>query len=167
MSPLRLFRPRHASACLVLLGAAWALPAQADKPSWTPIAELLVSSLSESDPIRMSDVMTRCTALNMILAGMAAGDSEESAASYQNQARRLIENAVLIDARLVREATGQEADVPAISEATIAEVRGLVSGYNDWLDDNMANGNSWFSREFELEMESCSLASRFVAQMQF
>lgn len=167
MNPLRLFRPRCASACLLLLGAAWTFPAVAEKPVWTPIAELLVSSLSESDPVRMSDVMTRCTALNMILAGMASSDSEESATSYQNEARRLIENAVLIDSRLVKEMTGEDADVPAVSEATIAEVKGLVNGYNDWLDDNMATGNSWFSKELELEMESCSLASRFVAQMQY
>jgi hypothetical protein len=53
-----------------------------------------------------------------------------------------------------------------VSDATIAEVKGLVNGYNEWLDDNMAATDSWFDKEFEMEMNSCSLASRFVNQMQ-
>lgn len=165
MNTFRPFLPRSAAVALLLSAAACSMPAQAEKPVWVPIAELLVSSLSESDPVRMSDVMTRCTALNMILAGMAAGESTESSERYQNEAKRLIQNAVLIDTRLVKEMTGAEADIPTVSDATIAEVKGLVNGYNDWLDDNMASSNSWFSKDFELEMESCSLASRFIAQM--
>lgn len=165
MKAFRLSLPHSAAAALLLSASLGSLPAQAEKPVWVPIAELLVSSLSESDPVRMSDVMTRCTALNMILAGMAATESSEDAERYQNEAKRLIQNAVLLDSRLVKELTGAEADIPSVSDATIAEVKGHVSGYNDWLDDNMAKGNSWFNRDFELEMESCSLASRFIAQM--
>lgn len=163
MSPARL----PLLALTITFAASLATPmAMADKPVWTPIAELLVGSLSDSDPVRMSDVMTRCTALNMILAGMSSDGAPGNAQHYQNEAQRLIQNAVLIDSRLEKEMTGIDADIQLVSDATIAEVKGLVSGYNDWLDDNMAATESWFDKEFEMEMNSCSLASRFVSQMQ-
>jgi hypothetical protein len=136
----------------------------AEKPQWTSIAELLVGGIGEADPVRMSNVMTRCTALNMIMAGLAADSAPDVSQHYQQEAHRLIENAVLIDSRLEQEATGADANVAAVSNAAIEEVKGLVDGYNQWLDDNLVTGASIFSGELTLEIDTCRLAGRLVAQ---
>lgn len=141
------------------------LPALAEKPAWTPIAELLVGSIGNMDPARMSDVMTRCTGLTMTLASMAADFSPETSARYRDEAHKFIQNGVLIDSRLEKERTGVDADINAVSNATIAKVKEAVSGYNDWMDDNIATNDSYIDKDIELEMSSCRLASRLLAQV--
>jgi hypothetical protein len=138
----------------------------AEKPAWTPIAELLVGSLGESDPSRMSDVMTRCTALTITLASLAAEFSPEMSDSYRREADRFIQNSVLIESNLEKEMTGKDADIDLVSNLLVAEVKGLLTGYNDWLDDNNSTGGAYLNNEIELEMDSCHLAARLAAQMQ-
>lgn len=150
-------------ACL--LAAAISFPAWADKPAWTSIAELLVGSIGEADPVRMSDVMTRCTALNMTLSGLVSDYSPEMSEHYQGEALRLIQNAVLIDSRMETEMTGVEADIPTVSSATVKKVETMLDGYGLWLDDNMASDGAYISKDIELEMDSCLLASKLVNQM--
>ena len=162
MTSLRVRLPLLA-ATVVLSLSAW--PVLADKPAWTPIAELLVGSLGEADPARMADVMTRCTALNMTLSGMAADFSEDMTLFYKNSAARFIEHSVQIESHIVREATGAEADLDVLSSALIERVKTLLTGYDQWLDDNIATGGTYFSNDFNMEMNSCHLASRFVNQV--
>lgn len=151
-----------ATATLVLLFSANQTLAQ--KPAWTPIAELLVGSLGEADPVRMSDVMTRCTALNMILAGMAADISPDMAQSYKDEAHRFIQHGVLIELQLAKELTGLEGDITALSGAAIEEVKGMLSGYNLWLDENIAAEGAYINKEIDMEIDSCQLASRLATQ---
>jgi hypothetical protein len=139
--------------------------AAASKPEWISVAELLVGSLGTSDAVQMSDVMSRCTALNMILSGMASDFSPDAATHYRNEAHKFIQNNVLIESELVRQETGVEADIPTLSNAAIEEVRGLVTGYNEWLDDNIANGGSYFDKDIDMEIESCQLASKLAMRI--
>lgn len=139
--------------------------AVASKPDWTPIAELLVGSLGTSNPAQMSDVMSRCTALTMILSGMASDFSPDMAEHYRSEAHMFIQNNVLIESQIVETETGDDADIPALSDAAIAKVKGLVDGYNEWLDDNIAGSGSYFNKEIDMEIESCKLASKLTAQM--
>lgn len=150
---------------LSLLGLASPL-ALAEKPQWKPIAELLVGSLGDSDPARMSDVMTRCTALTITLAGLAADFSPEMSELYRAEADRFIQNGVLIESNLEKELTGKEADIDVVSALLVAEVKGMLSGYSDWLDDNNSTGGAYLDSAIELEMDSCHLASRLALQMQ-
>lgn len=167
MTPSRPRLPLAAALALSLLGTALASPlVLADKPQWTPIAELLVGSLGESDPSRMSDVMTRCTALTITLAGLAADFSPEMSDLYRAEADRFIQNGVLIESNLEKELTGKEADIDAVSDLLVAEVKGMLSGYSEWLDDNNSTGGAYLNNEIELEMDSCHLASRLALQMQ-
>ncbi len=146
-------------AALLLFGA---IPVMAQKPAWKPIAELLVGSLGESDPVRMSDVMSRCTALNMILAGMATDISPDMAQSYKDEAHRFIQHGVLIDSQMAKETTGVEADIAALSSAAIEEVKGMLSGYNLWLDENIAAEGAYINKDIDMEIDSCQLASRLA-----
>jgi hypothetical protein len=139
--------------------------ASASKPDWIPVAELLVGSLGTSDAVMMSDVMSRCTALNMILSGMAADFSPDAATHYRNEAHKFIQNNVLIESEMARQVTGVEADIPTLSNAAIEEVRGLVTGYNEWLDHNIANGGSYFDKDIDMEIESCQLASKLATRI--
>jgi hypothetical protein len=152
-----------AAAAAVLLAGSNA--AFASKPEWISVAELLVGSLGTSDATQMSDVMSRCTALNMILSGMAADFSPDAAAHYRNEAHKFIQNNVLIESEMARQETGIEADIPTLSNAAIEEVRLLVSGYNQWLDHNIANGGSYFDKDIDMEIESCQLASKLAVRM--
>lgn len=151
------------AATFLLLGAG---PALAQKPAWKPIAELLVGSLGASDPARMSDVMSRCTALNMILSGMAADFAPDMAEHYKSEAHMFIQNGVLIESQIAEDMTGVEADIPALSNAAIEKVRGMVSGYNEWLDDNIAAEGSYFNKDIDMEISSCQLASKLASQLQ-
>lgn len=154
--------PLAAVAAVALLGASASF---ASKPDWKPVAELLVGSLGTSDPVQMSDVMSRCTALTMILSGMAADFSPDMASHYKSEAHMFIQNGVLIESAMVKEMTGVEADIPALSDAAIEEVRVMVDGYNEWLDDNIAGSGSYFNKDIDMEIESCQLASKLAAQM--
>jgi hypothetical protein len=167
MMPTRSRLPIAAATALLLLGGlAGSGAALAEKPVWTPIAELLVGSLGESDPARMSDVMTRCTALTITLASLAADFSPEMSDLYRQEADRFIQNGVLIESNLEKEMTGKDADIDAVSNLLVAEVKGMLTGYNDWLDDNNSTSGSYLNNEIELEMDSCHLASRLAQQMQ-
>lgn len=139
--------------------------ALADRPVWVPIAELLVGSIGEADPARMSDVMSRCSALNMTLAGLAGSYSPEMSETYQNEALRLIQHGIMIESNMEQTRTGIEADIPALSDVAVEKVKTLLNGYNLWIDDNMANSESYFSKEFDMEIDSCRLASRMMNQM--
>lgn len=163
--PMRSSRFNLAAAAvfILLLSGSWSAFAQ--KPVWTPIAELLVGSLGESDPARMSDVMTRCTALNMTLAGMAADFSPEMSQHYRAEADRLIQHGVLIDLQIIKEQTGLDASIPDLSTATIEKVKAMLSGYGLWLDENNANDGSYINDEIQLEMNSCQLASKLLNHM--
>jgi len=167
MTPARSRLPLVAATAVLLLGSFLAPSAAvAQKPTWTPIAELLVGSLGESDPVRMSDVMTRCTALTITLASLAADFSPEMSDRYRAEADRFIQNGVLIETNLEKEMTGQEADIDAVSNLLVAEVKGMLTGYNAWIDDNNSSSGSYLNNEIELEMDSCHLASRLATQMQ-
>ena len=139
--------------------------ASASKPEWISVAELLVGSLGTSDAAQMSDVMSRCTALNMILSGMAADFSPDAATHYRNEAHKFIQNNVLIESEIARQETGVEADIPTLSNAAIEEVRLLVTGYNEWLDHNITNGGSYFDKDIDMEIESCQLASKLAMRI--
>jgi hypothetical protein len=152
-----------ATATTVLLAGSSAT--FASKPEWISVAELLVGSLGTSNAAQMSDVMSRCTALNMILSGMAADFSADAATHYRNEAHKFIQNNVLIESEMARQETGVEADIPALSDAAIEEVRGLVTGYNEWLDDNIAANGSYFDKDIDMEIESCQLASKLAARI--
>ena len=158
--PMKL--PLAAAASLFLLGSSASF---ASKPDWTPIAELLVGSLGTSNPEQMADVMSRCTALTMILSGMAADFSPDMAEHYRGEAHMFIQNNVLIESQIVQNATGTNADIPALSDAAIEEVKVLVDGYNEWLDDNIAGSGSYFNKDIDMEIESCQLASKLASQM--
>src|SRR5690606_28686849 len=145
-----------AASTLFIFGSG---PAAAEKPDWTPVSELLVVSISQSNPLFMSEIMTRCTALNMLLAGLTSQDAPTVSQRYQAEAERFVQNAVLIDSNIEKEMTGQNADISNISDVIIEKVKGQLGDYNDWMDENLATSDSPFSTDFDLEMESCSLAS--------
>ncbi len=155
--------PFMAAAGVLLLAAT---PTFAQKPEWKPIAELLVGSLGTSDPAKMSDVMSRCTALNMILSGMAAGFAPDMAEHYKGEAHRFIQNGVLIESQIVKELTGAEPDITELSNLAIEEVKILVEGYNAWLDHNIADSGSYFNKDIDMEIESCQLAGKLAARME-
>jgi hypothetical protein len=137
----------------------------ADRPTWIPIAELLVGSIGEADPVRMSDVMSRCSALNMTLAGLADSYSPEMSETYQNEALRLIQHGIMIESNMEKIRTGFEADIPTLSDVAVEKVKLLLEGYSLWLDDNISTSDSYFSKEFDMEIDSCRLASRMMNQM--
>jgi len=155
-----------ATLAVVLAVISVSAPVLAQKPTWTPIAELLVGSIGEADPVRLSNVMSRCTALNMMFAGMATDISVEKSQHFKDEALRLVQHGILIETRLAKDSTGQEADVELVSGAMLAKVRTLIGGYNQWLDHNNLAFGSYIDKDIEMEMNSCQLASRLLTQMQ-
>lgn len=139
--------------------------ALAQRPAWTPVAELLVGGLGASDPVRMSDVMVRCTALNMLFAGLARDFSTDMSQNYEKEAHAMIEHGVLIESNMERQRTGQNADVAALSGVIVERVKGTLDGYNQWLDDNQAREGFYINKDIELEMDSCKLASKLMNQL--
>jgi hypothetical protein len=149
-----------------ILSLLFALPlAYAQRPEWKPIAELLVGSIGESDPVRMSDVMTRCTALNMLFAGLSRDLAPDMVQHYQNEAQTLIEQGVVLESNMVKQRTGEAADISALTVTMQERVKGMVRGYNDWFDANKVSDGFYITKDIELEMDSCKLASRFVHQL--
>jgi hypothetical protein len=138
---------------------------QAERPVWRPVAELLIGSIGESDPVRMSDVMTRCTALNMLFAGLSEDFSPDMSRGYHEQARRMIEHGVLIETNMEEERTGQDVDISALSVVMTERVKGMLQGYSDWFDANLTADGIYINKDIELEMDSCKLASRLVSQL--
>jgi hypothetical protein len=161
MSSLFKRLPVVAATAVLLCGAQVAM---AERPIWTPIAELLVGSLGKSDPKSLADVMTRCTALSMTLSGLTSDFSPEMAQLYRDQANRFIEHSIRIDSLDIRQRTGEEANIEQLEEATVAELKTMMVGYSEWMDENIADGGSLFDKEIELDMESCQLATRLVSQ---
>ena len=159
-------RTRALASLLVAIALLGSWPALAQKPVWTPIAELLVGSIGEADPVRMSTVMTRCSALNMMFAGLASDMSAEKSQHFKDEALRHAQRSILIESKLEKASTGREADVDVLSGTVLAKVKTLVGGYNQWLDHNNATSGSYIDKEIEMEMNSCQLASRLVTQMQ-
>lgn len=162
MSSPRSRLPLLAASLLLLVSSGGVL---AQRPAWTPIAELLVGSLGESDPVRMSAVMSRCTALNMLFAGLAADVSPELSQGYEQQAHKMIENGVLIESTMERDRTGQDADIAALSGVIVERVKGMLDGYNQWLDANQVADGFSINKDIELEMDSCKLAGKLMNQL--
>ena len=156
---------RRLGTALLYAGVTTALPAFADKPAWKPMAELLVVSIGEADPAGMVHVINRCTALNITMAGMLSEYSPDVSAYYEAEALSMMQQGVLIDSRIKEEASGEEIDISSLSSATIDRVKTHLSGYSDWMDENMASGGTYFNDEIELEMDSCNLASKFINGM--
>jgi hypothetical protein len=137
----------------------------AERPAWTPIAQLLVSSLGQSDPDQLADVMTRCTALSMTLSGVTEDFSQEIAQLYRTQANRFIENALRIESQQYVRNTGKEPDMEALEAAEAEALKTMILGYSQWMDQNIAEGGSLFDKAIEMDMTSCQLTTRFVAQV--
>ena len=150
---------------LLLAGCLAALHANAQKPEWIPVAELLVGSMGHADPGRMTEVLNRCTALNMTLSGMLAEDSPDMSEGYQNQALKLIQSGILISMNTEKEVSGIEPDINLFSDNAIATVKGLLPNYSAWLSNNYDDNGSYFDNDFEIEMKGCELASKLVSQM--
>lgn len=150
------------SGCL--LGMA-ALPAFAQKPTWVPVAELLLGSMGNADAHQMAEVMNRCTALNMTLSVLTATDSPEVSKGYENQALQLIQNGIIIEMNTEKLRTGIEPDVELYSENAVVAVKDMLTVYNQWLEDNYNEAGSYFNNDFEIEMKGCELATKFVLQM--
>ena len=160
-SPIRLL------ASFSLIAASLWLPftAQAERPTWPPVAELLIGSIGEADPVRMSSVMTRCTALNMLFAGLSQDFSPDMSRGYHDAARRMIEHGVLIESNMEEQRTGHDADINALSVVMTERVKDTLVGYSDWFDANLVAEGFYINKDIELEMDSCKLASRLVNQL--
>jgi len=134
----------------------------AQKPNWIPVAELLLGSMGNADPHKMSEVMNRCTALNMTLSALTANESEEISQGYENQALRLIQNGIMIEMNSEMERTGIEPDLESVSDQAVSHVKEMLGTYNTWMDENFAEAGSFFSNDLEIEMKSCELATKIV-----
>jgi hypothetical protein len=154
--------PVLATALMLSINAA---PALAARPVWTPVAALLVGSLSASDPQRLSDAMIRCTALTMNLSEVSSEFSAEMAQLYRSQANRFIEHALRIESQRHRERTGEELDRTQLELNTLAKLKPMILGYSQWMDQNIVDGTSLFDKELEMDMKSCELAMRFITQL--
>jgi hypothetical protein len=149
-------------ACLLGLVA---VQANAQKPAWVPVAELLLGSMGNSDAHMMAEVMNRCTALNMTLSGLTATDSPDVSKGYENQALHLIQNGILIELNSEKQQTGIEPDIDRLSDVAVGAVKDMLSVYNQWLNDNYDDAGSYFNNDFEIEMKGCELAVKLVLQM--
>ena len=141
------------------------LEAAAQRPEWIPVAELLLGSMGNSDAVQMAEVMNRCTALNMTLSALTAGESPEISEGYENQALHLIQNGIMISMNTEKERTGQEPDLELLSGNAVESVREMLGTYNQWLEDNYNDHGSYFNNDLEIEMKGCELATKFVLQM--
>lgn len=153
------------SSFALLLLLPLAQPALAQRPVWTPIAELLVGSIGEADPVRMSAVMCRCTALNILFAGLAADTSPDLSEGYQNQAHLMIQHGVLIESNMEKARTGIDADITALSGVMVDRVDVMVDGYNAWLDANLLADGLYINQDIKMELDSCKLASQLIGQL--
>ncbi|MGY8788819.1 MAG: hypothetical protein ACKVKR_00685, partial [Pseudomonadales bacterium] len=113
----------------------------------------------------MTEVMNRCTALNMTLSGLTATESPNVSKGYENQALHLIQNGILIELNSEKELTGIEPDIDRLSDVAVESVKSMLSIYNQWLNDNYDDAGSYFNNDFEIEMKGCELAVKLVLQM--
>ena len=156
-------KSRHwlpASLIALLSPLAWA-----QTPGWVPVAELLLGSMGNADATKMAEVMHRCTALNMTLSMLTANDSPEISHGYENQALQLIQSGIMIQMNTEKLRTGLEADIDQQSGIAVDAVKGMLTVYNQWLDDNYQSNGSYFSNDLEIEMKGCELATKFILQM--
>lgn len=135
----------------------------ADKPEWPTIAELLVNSLGNSDPILLSTVMSRCTALTMTLSSLASVVSPQMSSSYRNEANLFIGNALQIETALLENFEPTLINEDAISMLVVERVKAMVQSYQDWLDYNSVESGSYLDDEISLEVDSCHLAAKFAS----
>lgn len=156
---VRLFTFLTSFVCLFSAGAF------AQQPNWVPVAELLLGSMGNSDASQMSEVMNRCTALNMTLSVLTASDAPDLSRGYEDQALSLIQNGILIEMNTEKLVTGIEPDVEILSTHAVEVVKGMLGNYNEWLENNYSLNGSYFDNDFEIEMKGCELASKFVMQM--
>ena len=155
------FSPARRPVLLTIL-LLFPLQLAAQKPNWIPVAELLLGSMGNADPHKMSEVMNRCTALNMTLSALTANESEEISQGYENQALRLIQNGIMIEMNSEMERTGIEPDLESVSDQAVSHVKDMLGTYNTWMDENFAEAGSFFSNDLEIEMKSCELATKIV-----
>ena len=150
---------------LFLVATIWSISANAQKPTWIPVAELLLGSMGNSDANQMSEVMNRCTALNMTLSALTAKDSPDVSQGYENQALQLIQNGIMIEMNTVKLRTGSEPDIETLSGLAVDSVKQMLAVYNLWMEDNYQDNGSYFNNDLEIEMKGCELATKFVLQM--
>ena len=148
-----------------VLTAVLSAPAFAQKPNWIPVAELLLGSMGTADASQMTEVMNRCTALNMTLSALTAQDSPDVSAGYENQALQLVQNGIMIAMNTEKMLTGIEPDIETLSTNAIDAVKEMLGTYNLWLEDNYNDAGSYFNNELEIEMKGCELATKFILQM--
>jgi hypothetical protein len=148
-----------------LLATTCSIGVFAQKPAWVPVAELLLGSMGNADAHMMSEVMNRCTALNMTLSGLTASESPDVSQGYENQALHLIQNGILIESNSEEQETGMEPDIDRLSDVAVETVKDMLSIYNKWLNDNYDEAGSYFNNDFEIEMKGCELAAKFVLQL--
>ena len=121
--------------------------------------------MGNADAHMMSEVMNRCTALNMTLSGLTASESPDVSQGYENQALHLIQNGILIESNSEEQETGMEPDIDRLSDVAVETVKDMLSIYNKWLNDNYDEAGSYFNNDFEIEMKGCELAAKFVLQL--
>jgi len=147
------------------LTAVLSAPAFAQKQSWIPVAELLLGSMGTANANQMTEVMNRCTALNMTLSALTAQDSPDVSAGYENQALQLVQNGIMIAMNTEKMLTGIEPDIETLSTNAIDAVKEMLGTYNLWMEDNYNDAGSYFNNELEIEMKGCELATKFILQM--
>ena len=157
--------PASRKLILFLLATTCSIGVFAQKPAWVPVAELLLGSMGNADAHMMTEVMNRCTALNMTLSGLTATESPNVSKGYENQALHLIQNGILIELNSEKELTGIEPDIDRLSDVAVESVKSMLSIYNQWLNDNYDDAGSYFNNDFEIEMKGCELAVKLVLQM--
>ncbi|MDT8398820.1 MAG: hypothetical protein RQ899_09415 [Pseudomonadales bacterium] len=133
-------------------------------PSWVPVAELLLGSIGQSDATRMTEVMHRCTALNMTLSALTADDFPEISEGYEHQALQLIQNGIMIQMNTEKLRTGIEAVIEQQSDLAVGAVKNMLAVYSQWLEDNFQDKASYFSNDLEVEMKGCELATKLILQ---
>lgn len=157
--------PSFKSPVIALLAFLISFPALAQKPTWVPVAELLLGSMGNSDAHQMAEVLNRCTALNMTLSALTASESPETSQGYENQALHLIQNGIMIEMNSEKQRTGVDPDVELLSGHAVDAVKEMLTTYNQWMDDNYTDSGSFFNDDLEIEMKSCELATKLVLQM--
>ena len=158
-------RPVFKLSIASLLAFFMSFSAYAQKPTWVPVAELLLGSMGNSDAHQMAEVLNRCTALNMTLSALTATESPEISQGYENQALHLIQNGIMIEMNSEKQRTGIDPDVELLSGHAVDAVKGMLTTYNQWMDDNYTDSGSFFNNDLEIEMKSCELAIKLVVQM--
>lgn len=145
--------------CLVTLNVS------AQEPTWVPVAELLLGSMGKSDASQMTEVMHRCTALNMTLSALSEEASPLVSKGYEEEALQLIQHGILIAMNSEKLLTGVEPDIEILSEVAVKEVKIMLGIYNKWLEANYKDNGSYFNSTLEIEMKGCELATRFIKQL--